>query len=183
MELLHKIQVYKNILIGYVLLSTFVLLSGVVLSVVTWKTEINQSQEVRSLLQDWERLKRDDSQSAEFGQRLKSFENSFTDLKKPLLGVSFLTLFLGLILPVWAFRKLVLALVEAKENMERKVAVFIKEWFENFEKAGSEPYKNPEFWLRVVLIAAEIFIPAHAGLGWIFAKDVARMIKSEINKV
>jgi hypothetical protein len=106
--------------------------------------------------------------------------NEVSALLLALLGVA--VLFVGIILPIYFLRQLSSAINEMRLKMEQIAAQWIAGWLKEFENANDEPYRDPLFWMNIILLNVEIF---GEFIDHPFSKtlaDFAPILKTEIQR-
>jgi hypothetical protein len=106
--------------------------------------------------------------------------NEVSALLLAIVGVA--AFIIGILLPIYLLGKLTASINEMRLKTEHLVAQWIAGWLKEFENAEDEPYRDPLFWMNIVLLNIEIFAeyfdhPVSKILG-----DFTPILKSEIRK-
>lgn len=106
--------------------------------------------------------------------------NEVSALLLAIVGV--VAFIVGILLPIYLLGKLTASINEMRLKTEHLVAQWIAGWIKELENAEEEPYRDPLFWMNIVLLNIEIFAeyfdhPVSKILG-----DFTPILKNEIRK-
>ena len=86
---------------------------------------------------------------------LKQNLNRFYDLSSVLIWVGALTVVFGFILPLLTIYALSRTVNHIRQELQKAVFDFIKDFTKTKLGFGDEAFKNPEFWLQILLLASQ----------------------------
>ena len=98
-----------------------------------------------------------------------------------LVLIGLLTFVTGVVLPFWLIRKMTVTARELHREVRDQVTQWVAAWVDE-KSAGGEPYRNPEFWLKAVLLAAENFAPGHRHPLVSYLGGLAAVVRAEMEK-
>lgn len=72
-----------------------------------------------------------------------------------LAGVATATLLVGILLPLYFIYKIEKQIIDLRHKTEKMVASWVALWLENSQDFENEAYRDPIFWMNVVLLSVE----------------------------
>ncbi len=99
-----------------------------------------------------------------------------------IIIVSALSLLFGLLLPLYCFTRILRILVRTKDDLQKAAQNIVAEWLKAAHRFGEDPFRNIEFWLHIVLIAASYLGESSRHPAAQVAGELAHLVRRELKK-
>lgn len=139
-----------------------------------WKLSGTEWSEVRNSLLLWVKNQITSSEGE---------YNSMNRSTKELIFLGFVTLIIGILLPVFAFAFLTKNLLKAKQSFEEKLSIWLAQVLKSIPVDAQKPWLSPVLWLEVILAGFEIFAPQSRHPIILILKDFIPVVRAEYAKV
>ena len=96
--------------------------------------------------------------------------------------IAIFTLFFGVFVPAFIFYKFQKTITLAKKEVEDKISKIVSEWLSSYQHSGDKPFSNPAFWLNIVLLLGELYIPRNNNPLYQTLKEILSMLRTELKK-
>ncbi len=106
----------------------------------------------------------------------------FDDAARSAIVFGFLTLFLGIIMPLVLIALIAKLSAKAKTQVERQLSKSIAQWVQSKESYGEQAFKNPKFWAEISLVLVENLNIYWSSPASTVLNELAPIIRSEISK-
>lgn len=105
-----------------------------------------------------------------------------TNVVRLIIVVSLLSLTFGLLLPLYCFARISRILVRTKDDLQKAAQNIVAEWLKAAHRFGEDPFRNIEFWLHIVLIAAAYVGESSRHPAAQIAGELAHLVRRELKK-
>lgn len=99
-----------------------------------------------------------------------------------IIIISALSLIFGLLLPLYCFHRISRILVRTKDDLQKAAQNIVAEWLKAAHRFGEDPFRNIEFWLHIVLIAAAYIGESSRHPAAQVAAELAHLVRRELKK-
>lgn len=127
-------------------------------------------------------LTRTNSEIEKNSAQISALVQSDAALTLQLAVIAGLTFLFGFLLPAWISKKLTVAVLDMKKDVEVSVGKWIAEYSKEYSN-HPEPFKNPNFWLNIIALSVEISSRywSHPASGII--QELGPIIRAELQKI
>lgn len=113
-------------------------------------------------------------------EQIAQGSRNLTSLTVQLAWLGFFTFVFGVLLPVFAFKRLNTEVVNTRHKLEERASHWIAQWFEMHAKHGDKPMQDPTFWAKIILLSIETFAPHSRHPMMHFLGEFAPTLRKEI---
>lgn len=122
------------------------------------------------------------SQKLQWMKDWRAAQSRDSNVVRLIIVISFLSLTFGLLLPLYCFARISKILVRTKEDLQKAAQNIVAEWLKAAHRFGEDPFRNIEFWLHIVLIAAAYLGESSRHPAAQVAGELAHLVRRELKK-
>ncbi len=188
-RLVQKLYFYRNLMLALYFLCAVSLCSSLVLNGFYFLKKSNDfskavelSEQLQSTLQNkdvGESLR----VSSQYLTEIREIEKSVFNLNWEIFLATICIIIFGVILPYLIAKKIQHRLEELKKEVEIQIQNWVKTWIKELNFYGQDAYKNPDFWLKIGLLAVEQAAQYTSHPGVYMGAEMARIVRMELDKI
>ena len=103
-------------------------------------------------------------------------------LSSALMWLGSLTLIFGIAIPMIVFSLLAKAMRQAQKALSEAARDIVRSWSKALDKHGDDPFKNPHFWMEVLLIFGEQMGHHSRHPAFALTSELSYLVREELHK-
>lgn len=187
--LVRKLYFYRNILFVLYFLCAVSLFSSLALNGLYFfkkSQEFAHATELSSQLQlALQNQNKDEALklSQNYLIEIKQIEQSVFGLQWEIFIATLCIIIFGVGMPYMLAQKIQVKIKELKKEVEIQIQNWVKTWIKELNFYGQDAYKNPDFWLKIGLLAVEQAAQYTSHPGVYMGAEMARIVRMELDKI